>query len=96
MFETLVQERAEILENQKRIEAKLLTIVELTSSVVKRSAPPVPPCQEEGLDAITLRSGTQLKEPTGESPNSDSIISEERNLQRKVEHKKQLLVTMKE
>ncbi|MED6212052.1 hypothetical protein PIB30_079468, partial [Stylosanthes scabra] len=84
MFETLVQERAEILENQKRLEAQLLTIAELTSSVIRRSAPPMPPFQEEGLGAITLRSGTQLKEPIGESSNSDSITSEERNLQRNV------------
>ncbi|MED6128938.1 hypothetical protein PIB30_102904 [Stylosanthes scabra] len=52
-----------------------------------RSAPPVPPCDEQGLGAITFRSGTQLKEPTGESPNSDSITSEERNLRRNVEDK---------
>ncbi|MED6201767.1 hypothetical protein PIB30_098355, partial [Stylosanthes scabra] len=83
MFETLVQERAEILENQKRLEAQLLTIAELTSSVIRRFIPPMPPCQEEGLGAITLRSGTQLKEPTSESPNSDSITSEERNVQHK-------------
>ncbi|MED6138173.1 hypothetical protein PIB30_071783 [Stylosanthes scabra] len=80
MFETLMQERAEILENQKRTEAQLLTVAELTSSVIRRSATPVPPCQEEGLGAITLRSGTHLKEPTVESPNSDSITSEEMNL----------------
>ncbi|MED6226497.1 hypothetical protein PIB30_104307, partial [Stylosanthes scabra] len=33
MFETLLQERAEILENQKRLEAQLLTVAELASSV---------------------------------------------------------------
>ncbi|MED6177060.1 hypothetical protein PIB30_094159, partial [Stylosanthes scabra] len=96
MFETLVQERAKILENQQRLEAQLLTIAELTSSVIRRSAPPMPPCQEEGLGAITLRSGTQLKEPTGESPNSESITSEERNLQRNVEHKEELPTTEQE
>ncbi|MED6124255.1 hypothetical protein PIB30_057280 [Stylosanthes scabra] len=104
MFETLVQERAKILENQKRLEAQLLTVAELASSVFGRSAPPMSPCQEESLGTITLRSRTQLKGPTGESANSDSITSEERNLQRNVEHreshplqnKKQLLVTMKE
>ncbi|MED6127338.1 hypothetical protein PIB30_087201 [Stylosanthes scabra] len=37
MFETLVQERVEILENQKRLEAQLLTVAVLTSSVIRRS-----------------------------------------------------------
>ncbi|MED6152594.1 hypothetical protein PIB30_093546, partial [Stylosanthes scabra] len=96
MFETLVQERAEILENQKRLEAQLLTVAELASSVFRQSAPPMSPCQEEGLGAITLRSVTQLKGPTGESPNSDSITSEERNLQRNVEHKEKLPTTEQE
>ncbi|MED6212767.1 hypothetical protein PIB30_086724 [Stylosanthes scabra] len=89
-------ERDEILENQKRLEAQLLTIAELTSSIIRRFAPPMPPRQEEGLGAITLRSGTQLKEPTGESPNSDSITSEERNLQRNVEYKEKLPTTEQE
>ncbi|MED6175433.1 hypothetical protein PIB30_078250 [Stylosanthes scabra] len=57
MFETLVQERAEILDNQKRLE---------------------------------------LKEPAGESPNSDSITSEERNLQRNVEQKEKVPTTEQE
>ncbi|MED6225281.1 hypothetical protein PIB30_092226, partial [Stylosanthes scabra] len=96
MFETLVQERAEILENQKRLEAQLLTVAELASSVIRRSVPPISPYQEEGLGAITLRSGTQLKGPTGESPNSDSITSEERNLQKNVEHKEKLPTTEQE
>ncbi|MED6110554.1 hypothetical protein PIB30_044109 [Stylosanthes scabra] len=96
MFETLVQKRPEILEKQKRLEAQLLTITKLTSSVIRRSAPPVPPCQEEGLGAITLRSGTQLKEPIGGSLNSDSITSEERNLQGNVEHKEKLPTTEQE
>ncbi|MED6190949.1 hypothetical protein PIB30_111053, partial [Stylosanthes scabra] len=96
MFETSVQERAEILENQKRLEAQLLTVAELASSVFGQSAPPMSPCQEEGLGTITLRSGTQLKGPTGESPNSDSITSEERNLQRNVEHREKLPTTEQE
>ncbi|MED6154697.1 hypothetical protein PIB30_115160, partial [Stylosanthes scabra] len=54
------------------------------------------PCQEESLGAITLRSGTQLKGPTGESPNSDSITSEERNFQRNVEHREKLPTTEQE
>ncbi|MED6127169.1 hypothetical protein PIB30_085529 [Stylosanthes scabra] len=96
MFKTLVQEKAEILENQKRLEAQLLTVAELASFVFRRYAPPMSPCQEEGLGAITLRSGTLLKGPTGESPNSDSITSEERNLQRNVEHKEKLPTTEQE
>ncbi|MED6140471.1 hypothetical protein PIB30_093567 [Stylosanthes scabra] len=96
MFEAFVQERAEILDNQKRLEAQLMTIAELTSSVIRRSAPLVPPCQEEGLGAITLCLGTQLKEPTDENPNSDSITSEERNLQRNVKHKENLPTTEQE
>ncbi|MED6190595.1 hypothetical protein PIB30_107372, partial [Stylosanthes scabra] len=96
MFETLVQERVEILENQKRIEVQLLTIAELASSVIRRSAHPVPPCQEEGLGTITLRSGSQLKERIGESLNSDSITSEGRNLRRNVEHKEESPTTEQE
>ncbi|MED6215559.1 hypothetical protein PIB30_114876, partial [Stylosanthes scabra] len=34
MFESLVQERAEIMEAQKRIEVQLLTAAELASSVI--------------------------------------------------------------
>ncbi|MED6201539.1 hypothetical protein PIB30_096095, partial [Stylosanthes scabra] len=68
----------------------LIIVAELASSVIRRSAPSISPCHEEGLGAITLRSGTQLKGPTGESPNSDSITSKERNLQRNVEHKEKL------
>ncbi|MED6211792.1 hypothetical protein PIB30_076922 [Stylosanthes scabra] len=64
MFKGLVQERAEIMEAQKRIKVQLLTVAELASSVMRQFPHATSPCQEEGLSAITLRSGTQLKGST--------------------------------
>ncbi|MED6171937.1 hypothetical protein PIB30_045556 [Stylosanthes scabra] len=83
MFEGLVQERAEIMKAQKRIEAQMLAVAELASF-------------EEGLSAITLRSRTQLKGPTGESSNPDTIATEERNMSGDVEHEEVLPTTEQE
>ncbi|MED6149745.1 hypothetical protein PIB30_065541 [Stylosanthes scabra] len=96
MFEGLVQERAEIMEGQKRIEAQLLAVAELASFVMRRFAHPTSPCQEEDLNAITLRSGTQLKGPIGESSNPDTITTEERNMRGDIEHEEALPTTEQE
>ncbi|MED6189789.1 hypothetical protein PIB30_099423, partial [Stylosanthes scabra] len=70
-FETLVQERAEIMEAQKRTE-------------------------EEGLSAITLRSGTWLKGPTGESLDFAPITPEGTDTQRDVKRKEEFPTTEQE
>ncbi|MED6128129.1 hypothetical protein PIB30_094677 [Stylosanthes scabra] len=85
-FEGLVQERAKIMEAQKRIEVQPLAVAELASSVMRQFAHATSPCQEERLSAITLRSGTQLKVPTSESSNPDTITIEGRNMRGDVEH----------
>ncbi|MED6177303.1 hypothetical protein PIB30_096941 [Stylosanthes scabra] len=86
MFEGLVQERAEIMEAQKRIKVQLLAVAELASSVMHQFAYSTSPCQEEGLSAITLCSGTQLKGPTGDSLSPDNITSQGRNMRKDIEH----------
>ncbi|MED6141531.1 hypothetical protein PIB30_104388, partial [Stylosanthes scabra] len=83
------QERAQIMETQKRIEVQLLVITELASSVISRFAPSASPCQEEGLSAITLHSGTQLKGPPSKSSDFSPITLKETDTRRDVEHKEE-------
>ncbi|MED6140391.1 hypothetical protein PIB30_092687 [Stylosanthes scabra] len=59
-----MQEKIEIKEAQKKTEVQLLTITKLANNVTDRFINPESPCHEEGLSAVTLRFGTQLKGPT--------------------------------
>ncbi|MED6189280.1 hypothetical protein PIB30_094336, partial [Stylosanthes scabra] len=76
------------METQKRLEVQLLAITELASSIFSQSAP-----QKEGLSAITLRSGTQLRGPSGESLDFAPITHEGTNTQRGIEHKEVFCTT---
>ncbi|MED6196277.1 hypothetical protein PIB30_046020 [Stylosanthes scabra] len=70
LFRALMQEKAEIKEAQKKIEARLLTVTKLAGHVIDRFANPQLARHEEGLSAVTLRLGTQLKGPTIRCPDN--------------------------
>ncbi|MED6121879.1 hypothetical protein PIB30_034197 [Stylosanthes scabra] len=73
MFETLAQERAEIMGVQRKIDNHLRTIAKLASSVICHFVSSPPQCLEESQGAITLHSRTRLKEPIIEDSHNAPI-----------------------
>ncbi|MED6212124.1 hypothetical protein PIB30_080267 [Stylosanthes scabra] len=95
LFKALVQQRVEIKEAQKKTEARLLTITKLASNVIDRFVDPQSPYHEEGLNAVTLRSGTQLKGPTISCQNVVPTTHADIDLQRDVICEEEILVKKK-